>query len=78
MIHRLTFCRERREEVRAQAEQRIGLAFLEDFLRQQRDLLEAEVRLIQTRAGAVISWSTDRFYWGLSRRTTLPISTSAP
>ena len=51
--------------VRVQAElQRVGLASLEDFLRQQRDLLEAEARLIQARAGAVISWSAAQVLLG--------------
>jgi len=51
--------------VRAQAElQRVGLASLENFLRQQRDLLEAEARLTQARAGAVISWSAAQVLLG--------------
>lgn len=57
----------RREVVRVQAElQRVGLVSLEDFLRQQRDQLEAEARLTQARAGAVTAWSAAQVLRGLS------------
>lgn len=68
----------RREVVRVQAElQRVGLTSLEDFLRQQRDLLEAEARLTQARAGAVISWSAAQVLLGSEPEdyiTTLDVS----
>jgi outer membrane protein TolC len=57
----------RREVVQVQAElQRVGLVSLEDFLRQQRDQLEAEARLTQAQAGAVIAWSAAQVLRGSS------------
>ncbi len=48
----------REEVVRVQAElERVGLASLEEFLRQQRDLLDAESRLGAAEAQAVNSWA---------------------
>ncbi len=48
----------REEVVRVQAElQRVGMASLEDFLSQQRDLLDAESRLGAAEAQAVMSWA---------------------
>jgi outer membrane protein TolC len=48
----------REEVVRVQAELlRVGMASLEDFLRQQRDLLDAESRLGDAQAQAVASWA---------------------
>jgi outer membrane protein TolC len=48
----------RQEVVRVQAElQRVGMETLENFNRQQRDLLEAESRRASATANAVISWS---------------------
>jgi outer membrane protein len=48
----------REEVVRVQAElERVGLTSLEEFLRQQRDLLDAESRLGAARAQAVNSWA---------------------
>ena len=57
----------RREVVRVQAElQRVGLVSLEDFLRQQRDQLEAEARLTQAQAGAITAWSAGQVLRGAS------------
>lgn len=57
----------RREVVRVQAElQRVGLVSLEDFLRQQRDQLEAEARLTQAQAGAITAWSAAQVLRGAS------------
>ncbi len=59
----------REEVVRVQAElQRVGMASLEDFLRQQRDLLDAESRRASARASAVTSWSAAQILLGVERR----------
>lgn len=56
----------REEVVKVQSElQRVGMASLEDFLRQQRDLLDAESRLSEARARAVIAWSAAQVLLGL-------------
>lgn len=48
----------REEVVRVQFElHRVGLASLEDLLRQQRDLVDAESHRSDARARAVVSWS---------------------
>lgn len=55
----------REEVVRVQAElQRVGMASLEDFLRQQRDQLEAESRLSGAEAQAVMSWTAGQILAG--------------
>ena len=55
----------REEVVRVQAElQRVGLASLEELLRQQRDLLDAESRLAGARAAAVSNWSAAQVLLG--------------
>jgi len=60
----------RREVVDVQAElQRVGLVSLEDFLRQQRDLLESEARLTQARAGAAVAWSAAQVLRGVAVET---------
>lgn len=57
----------RSEVVRVQAElQRVGLASLEEFLRQQRDLLDAESRRTDAQARAVVSWSAIQVLQGAS------------
>jgi outer membrane protein TolC len=55
----------REEVVRVQAElERVGLASLEEFLRQQRDLLDAESRLGAAEAQAVNSWAAAQVLGG--------------
>lgn len=55
----------RQEVVRVQAElQRVGLASLEDFLRQQRDLLDAESRRADAQVRAVMAWSAAQVLQG--------------
>jgi outer membrane protein TolC len=56
----------REEVVRVQAElERVGLASLEEFLRQQRDLLDAESRLGAAEAQAVDSWAAAQVLAGV-------------
>lgn len=56
----------REEVVRVQAElERVGLASLEEFLRQQRDLLDAESRLRAAEAQAVNSWAAAQVLAGV-------------
>lgn len=55
----------RQEVVRVQAElQRVGMVSLENFNRQQRDLLEAESRRASATASAVVSWSAAQVLMG--------------
>lgn len=55
----------RQEVVRVQAElQRVGMASLEDFLRQQRDLLDAESRRADAQVRAVMAWSAAQVLQG--------------
>jgi outer membrane protein TolC len=55
----------RREVVNVQGElQRVGLTSMEDFLRQQRDLVESESRQAAARARAVIAWSAAQVLLG--------------
>ncbi len=60
----------REEVVRVQAElERVGLASLEEFLRQQRDLLDAESRLGAAEAQAVNSWAAAQVLGGTPAET---------
>lgn len=55
----------REEVVRVQAELlRVGMVSLEDFLRQQRDLLDAESRLGEAEAQAVATWAAAQVLTG--------------
>ena len=55
----------REEVVRTQMElARVGLASLEDLLRQQRDLLDAEARRADARALALVTWSAVQLLLG--------------
>ena len=55
----------RREVVKVQGElQRVGLTSMEDFLRQQRDLVESESRQAAGRARAIIAWSAAQVLLG--------------
>jgi len=60
----------REEVVRVQAElERVGLASLEEFLRQQRDLLDAESRLSAAEAQAVNAWAAAQVLSGADAET---------
>ncbi len=55
----------RREVVNVQGElQRVGITSMEDFLRQQRDLVESESRQAAGRARAIIAWSAAQVLLG--------------
>lgn len=55
----------REEVVRVQsALQKVGMASLEDYLRQQRDLLDAEARRSQAQEQAVSAWSMAQLLLG--------------
>ncbi|MCW5571368.1 MAG: TolC family protein, partial [Steroidobacteraceae bacterium] len=55
----------REEVVRTQMElARVGLASLEDLLRQQRDLLDAEARRADAQALALVTWSAAQVLLG--------------
>ena len=44
--------------------QRVGITSMEDFLRQQRDLVESESRQAAGRARAIIAWSAAQVLLG--------------
>jgi outer membrane protein TolC len=55
----------RREVVNVQGElQRVGITSMEDFLRQQRDLVESESRQAAAQARAIIAWSAAQVLLG--------------